>query len=488
MELNIQKTDWMFLLLCLFLGIMAEESIFREQIGISYLGFVAIFYMLFFWRFRSFSFSHQRFGYLILIVIWLLAASYYLYDTALFYMLNILVIPALVIFHLALITSPKKIEWNNLSFVSYTIIRLGSGIRYSAIFSKYLVSMSKGGVGEKRNQIWKKVLIGILISIPFLFVILNLLISADTQFERLITSFPHLISIRPEYIFRFVVILICTFVFFGYMQTLYQRNTQRVQKDRNHNPVTMDGIIALTVLLLLDLVYILFIAVQFKYFFSGTLEDGFTYAEYARRGFFELLFVSLINLTVTTGVIHFTKSIPGSLKKVISLALTVLVLSSGVLLISAFMRMGMYEEAYGFTFLRILVHSFMIFLMIIFAYTLVKIWLEKLSLFHFYFIASLLYYAGINVVNIDRIVVDRNIVRFEETGQIDIHYLNEFSSTGTLSLIKLYANNPDVPGLRDLLQQRKTDREYIKNDSWQSHNLVRDRVYEKLGELDLLSK
>ena len=178
--------------------------------------------------------------------------------------------------------------------------------------------------------------------------------------------------------------------------------------------MAMDGIITLTVLLLLDLVYVLFVAVQFKYFFSGTLEDGYTYAEYARRGFFELLFVTLINLTVTTGVIYFTKSIQGFLKKVIRLALTVLVLSSGVLLISAFMRMAMYEDAYGFTFTRVLVHSFMIFLMIIFAYTLVKIWLEKLSLFHFYFIASLIYYAGINVVNIDKIVVDRNIARFED--------------------------------------------------------------------------
>ena len=227
-------------------------------------------------------------------------------------------------------------------------------------------------------------------------------------------------------------------------------------------PIVMDGIITLTVLLLLDLVYVLFVAVQFKYFFSGTLDDGFTYAEYARRGFFELLFVTLINLTVTTGVIHFTKSVQGFLKKTIRLALTVLVLSSGVLLISAFMRMTMYEDAYGFTFTRVLVHSFMIFLMVIFAYTLVKIWLEKLSLFHFYFIASLIYYVGINTVNFDKIVVDRNIDRFETTGKIDIDYLNSLSSTGILGLIEIYEKNPNVPGLKDLLKQRKAERENYK--------------------------
>src|SRR3954470_12077685 len=111
MELKIEKTDWFFLFLCLFVGIVAEEAFFRNQIGISYFVFIAVFYTLFFWRFRAFSFSHQRLGYLVLIAIWLLAAGYYLYDARPFYALNILVIPALVIFHLALITSPKKIEW-----------------------------------------------------------------------------------------------------------------------------------------------------------------------------------------------------------------------------------------------------------------------------------------------------------------------------------------------------------------------------------------
>ena len=485
MELKIEKIDWFFLFLCLLVGSVAEESFFRYQIGVSYFIFIAVFYTLFFYRFRSFSFSHQRFGYLVLISIWLLAADYYLYDITLFYALNILVIPALVIFHLALITSPKKIEWSNLRFILYIALRLIDGIRYSAIFTKHIAKLFNRSSNLKHYNVWKKILIGIVISIPFLFIILNLLISADAQFERILSSLPNLISFRAEYVFRLVIILIYTFGFFGFMQVLMQKNKHIVQKETNRKPITMDGIITLTVLLLLDLVYILFVAIQFRYFFNGTLDEGYTYAEYARRGFFELLFVTLINLTVTTVVIHFTKNVQGFLKRTIRMALTILVLSSGVLLISAFMRLTMYEDAYGFTFTRVLVHSFMIFLMVIFAYTLVKIWLEKLSLFHFYFIASLIYYVGINTVNFDKIVVDRNIDRFETTGKIDINYLNSFSSTGILGLIEIYEKNPDVPGLKDLLKQCKADREYIKNDSWQSHNLARDKAYVKLGELDL---
>ncbi|MCM3110743.1 DUF4153 domain-containing protein [Lederbergia lenta] len=485
MELKIEKIDWLFLLMCLLVGVVAEEAFFMYQIGISYFVFIVLFYALFFYRFRSFSFSHQRLGYLILIAIWLLAIGYYLYDSILFYTLNILVIPTLVIFHLALITSPKKMEWSKLSFIFYMILRLIAGVRYSAIFTKYIGRLFKPSRNKKQYDVWKKILIGIIISVPFLFIILNLLMSADAQFARLLSNIPNFINIRVDYIFRLVVILIYTFGFFGFMQVLLQKNTSILEKKDSPQPFGVDGIISLTMLLLLDLVYVLFVAVQFKYFFSGTLNEGFTYAEYARRGFFELLFVTLINLTVITTVIQLTKKVQGYLKKAIRMALTVLVFSSGVLLISAFMRMTMYEDAYGFTFTRVLVHSFMIFLMVILAYTFAKIWIEKLSLFHFYFIVSLLYYAGMNIVNFDKFVVERNIDRFETTGKIDINYLNNLSATGVLGLIELYEKNPDVPGLAELLKDRQANKEYLTSESWQSHNLTRHKLYLKLGELDL---
>lgn len=481
MDLKIEKIDWLFIFMSLIVGIMAEESFFRGQIGISYIAFVVVLYSIVFYRFRSNTFSHQRFGYLVLICIWLLAISYYLFDTELFHVLNIIAIPALVIFHLTLITSPQKTAWNNLSFIFHAVRRLFEGIGYSGRFIKYLTSRMKQRTNKKHYDVWMKVLIGVIISVPILFIILTLLISADSQFERLIGNIPTLLTVRADYIIRFFIILFSAFIFFGFMEVLSRKKAYHIQE--NAKPIVMDGIITLTILVLLDLVYLLFVVVQFKYFFSGTLEGDFTYAEYARRGFFELLFATLINLSVTTAVIQFTKNVQGALKKVISTALTILVLSSGVLLISAFMRLTMYENAYGFTITRVLAHSFMIFLMIIFAYTLLKIWLEKLSLFHFYFIASLIYYVGMNVVNLNKIVVDQNINRFEQTGKIDVHYLNSLSATGVIGLIDLYEIDPHVPELEEVLKQRKEDRSFIKSDTWQSENFIRNKAYERLSDL-----
>ncbi|MDQ0271277.1 DUF4153 domain-containing protein [Cytobacillus purgationiresistens] len=484
MEFKMAKTDWLFLILCLVLGIVAEQSFWRYEIGVSYFVFLAIFYSIFFWRFRKFSFSHQRLGYLILISIWVLAASYYLYDTTLFYSLNLIVIPGLVIFHLALITSPKKMEWHNLAFIGFVFQRLGKGIHFGAQTTGHIPKLLKREQHEKHYNIGKKILIGVLISVPFLFIILNLLISADDRFASMIWNLPNLVRFDAETIFRIVLVLIYTIGFFGFMQVLLQKPIQEMKEKMNQTMV-MDGVITLTVLFLLNSVYIVFVAVQFQYFFSDTLAQSFTYAEYARRGFFELLLVTMINLSVITAVIQFTRVIQGTMKLLIRLTLSLLVALSAVLLLSAFDRMMMYEEAYGYTFTRVLVLSFMIFLFVIFAYTLVRIWLERLSLFHFYFIAALIYYVGINIVNLDKIVVEKNIARYEEKEKIDVNYMSYLSATGVLGLIDLYEKDPNVPGLKGVLREQKSNKNYFKRESWQSSNLTREKAYEKLTKLEL---
>jgi Domain of unknown function (DUF4173) len=485
METKIGKSDWIFLLLCLLLGIGAEKAFFfGGYIGISYFLFIAAFYSVFFWRYRHYSFSHQRIGYLVLICIWLLSGSYFINNSQLFYILNLLVIPGLVIFHLVLITSPKSWQWNRPVFAVYILTRLLESMKYNTVFASLLGKGIRQGVEQSKYLVWKKVLIGILISVPVLAVVLNLLMSADSQFDRLIGGVPqwfHLID--AESVFRMVLILIYTFAFFGLMQTLMKKQLKAAQAELKLSIPQSDSIIAVTVLVIINAVYILFTIVQFKYFFSGTLQGDFTYAQYARKGFFELLFVTLINLSMTVFVLTLVDSVTGVLKRFKQIMLTILVLSSCVMLSSAFLRMGMYEEAYGFTFLRVLVHSFMIFLVIIFTYTLVKIWVEKLSLFHFYFIASLIYYTAITVIDLDKIVVKENLVRYETSGKIDLHYLDELSYTGVLGLIDLYEKNPHVMDLKGILIERKNEMMKI-HQPWQSSNLKKAQAYEKLKQIN----
>jgi hypothetical protein len=485
MDTKIGKLEWVFLIFCLLLGILAEEAFFRGEIGISYFVFISAFYSVFFWRYRRFTFSHQRLGYLIICCIWLLSASYFLNDNILFYTLNILVIPGLVIFHLVLVTSPKNFQWNQPAFVTYLVGRLIESLKYNAKFTAMFGKVLKQGVDKDKLLVWKKVGVGIVIALPILLVVLNLLISADTQFERMLGGIPLWFQVVDgEDIIRIIVTLIYTFSFFGFLQILFKKQI-KVIKEQNKIPLfQIDAVIAITVLVLINVVYVLFTIVQFKYFFSGTLQEDLTFAEYARKGFFELLFVTLINLSITVFVVTFVNRATNMMRRLTQIMLTILVLASAVLLTSAFMRMGLYEEAYGFTFTRILVHSFMIFLVVIFTYTLVKIWVEKLSLFHFYFITSLLYYTAITVINLDTIVVKQNITRYETSGKIDVFYLSKMSSTGVLALIDLYEKDKNIPDLKTVLQERKNEA-LIEDTPWQSYNLKRAQASTELKKLEL---
>ncbi|RHW42042.1 DUF4173 domain-containing protein [Neobacillus notoginsengisoli] len=485
MEVRMRIEDWLFLLLCIGLGILAEETFTRGEVGISHFIFIAAFYAIFFWRFRGFPYRNQRLGWLVLGAVWLLSASYSLYDMEFFQALNILAIPALVIFHISLITGPKHLEWAKPVFLVSIMRRIGESIAYNAAFARLSSRLALHRTKSKNAAIIKKVFIGIGVSIPVLAVVLNLLISADSEFERIVTGFPAWFRISGESIFRILFTLFSTFAIFGFLQVHLKKRYEIKPAEGKEAGKGIDPVILLTVLFLLDAVYVLFVGVQFTYFFSGTLSDGYTFAEYARRGFFELVFVSVINLSVTVFVLSFAKNPASIMKRLIQASLSILVLSSGIILSSAFMRLMMYEEAYGYTFLRVLIHSFMIFLLIIFCYTLAKIWLDRLSLFHFYFIAAIVYYTAINIIHIDQIVVDRNMERFEQTGKIDLQYLAYMSDTGILALSELYKEQPNLSGLKELLNERKSQVEAAGERHWQSYNLTREKAKKAVLGLNL---
>lgn len=75
MDVQVTKRDWPFLLVCVGLGILAELSFFHEEIGLSYLVFIAVFYAVFFLRI-SIPFQRRRIGLLLMAAVWLLAGSY----------------------------------------------------------------------------------------------------------------------------------------------------------------------------------------------------------------------------------------------------------------------------------------------------------------------------------------------------------------------------------------------------------------------------
>src|SRR5690625_1780766 len=101
MKINITRKDWLFLIACIGLGILAELSFLHGRVGLSYLVFISGFYLVVFLRFRL-SFNHRRIGLLFMVVIWILSGSYLFYDNQLFHNLNLLLFLILFFFFIVL--------------------------------------------------------------------------------------------------------------------------------------------------------------------------------------------------------------------------------------------------------------------------------------------------------------------------------------------------------------------------------------------------
>lgn len=474
-----RKNRWMFSALCLLLGFLAEASLFEEEIGISYSVWIAAFYLVYFYQFRTVSFTHKQIGLLLFVLIGALSLSYAIYSNPIFNMLNYIVIPCLVLAHTVLVISPPQMDWHSKSFLFLMFKKVGHSFSYGKRSLAVVRRRLKKNIDESVYNTGKKMAIGSLISIPLLFIVTFLLSAADEKFAHLLFSIPEKIwNINTAFSWQVIKIAVLTSLFYCYLKSAAKKTkigTPPV-KTRKGN---WDSIIITTILVFMNLIYLLFTVVQFQYFFSGTLEQGISYSEYARRGFFELLVVTVINYAVLLGSISFVKTISFMMKAL----LTFLIAFSGVLLTSAFLRLLMYEQAYGFTYARVLAHSFMLFLCIVFAVTLVKVWEQRLSLTRFYIILTLLYYVGLNMVGMDQLIVSSNIARYEDSGKIDVGYLGTLSYSAVPELVELYEGNPDIPGLRDVLMDKKQlllQQEY----AWQSFNISREKAMEALKRME----
>ena len=195
----------------------------------------------------------------------------------------------------------------------------------------------------------------------------------------------------------------------------------------------------------LDAVFSAFVAVQFAVLFGGHAHvmgtQGLTYAEYARQGFWELLCVSALTLLVLGGVIRVADRTAAADRLLLRVLVGILCATSVVVVISAVHRMWLYQQAYGFSILRLMVITTEIWLGVVFLLVAAAgmrmsgRWLPRAAL-----VAGVLALLGLAALNPERLIADRNIDRFQQTGRLDAHYLSELSSDIDPALHRLPAS------------------------------------------------
>lgn len=306
----------------------------------------------------------------------------------------------------------------------------------------------KGLITDEKKKLIMYGAIGICLSIPFLFVILILLGSADALFYDMVCnlwdaldswSLPQFLS-EGELGLKFLMI-ICAFIG-SYAVFAYSGKRSYIQEAVKTKATQWEPLIAIAFLSMITVVYVLFSGIQIFGLFLGWMElpRGWSYAEYARQGFFQLLFVCLFNVGLVlfcTG--YFRKS------KVLQLLLTVISGCTYIMIASSAYRMILYISKYHLTFLRVFVLWALLVIAIVLGAVIVYIWNSEFVLFRFVLISVSVGYLCFSLMHPDYWIAKYNIYQYEQGAEMDLYYLTiDLSADASLPLYELSVSNTEI--------------------------------------------
>ena len=288
------------------------------------------------------------------------------------------------------------------------------------------------------------VLIGICAAVPCLMVLVLLLMSADMVFADLLVRFAGVFRF-PVKLFRILFMLVFGFLS-SYCGVRYvQKHAADIKPSAGK---TAEPLIAIAFTAPIAVLYLLFSAIQIVYLFIGNMQlpAGVTYAEYARRGFFQLLFVCVLNLAAVL-------SIQGYFKENRVLKALLLAISGCTLIMTASSacRMILYIRAYQLTFLRVSVLVALAVIALLMAGVIAKIVKPQFPLFRYGFVLVGAVYLVFSFSHVDYFIAAYNLTHtsWEASGEetVDYSYLYTLS-TDAAPAIEKYAGKSGAADYR----------------------------------------
>jgi hypothetical protein len=229
--------------------------------------------------------------------------------------------------------------------------------------------------------------------------------------------------------------------------------------------------------------FVAFVAVQVTVLFGDRdyvmRTVGLTFAQYARRGFWQLLVITMLTLVVIAVAVRKAPRATRGERILLRVLLGALATGALTVVVSALWRMSVYEQAYGFTRLRVFVTAFEIWLGALFVLVLIAgVRLRASWLAQAVIATWVLTLIGLAVLNPDRFIAEQNIARYHRSGTLDVRYLSTLSADA-------------APALDRLTGQLRTcalwgiARELRDNpDDWRAYNVARTTAAPIVADLD----
>ena len=223
---------------------------------------------------------------------------------------------------------------------------------------------------------------------------------------------------------------------------------------------------AITVLGMLTLLYLVFSGIQILGLFLGklSLPEGYTYASYAREGFFQLLAIAILNLILVLACLEYFRE-----SKILKGILTVMSICTFIMILSSAMRMILYIRTYQFTFLRILVLWALFVLFLLFLGIVWNIFRPTFGLLRYSFLVVTLCYLCLSFSHTDYWIARANLATMG--AEADYTYLWSLSADAAPVLVP--AAKEQMDELTGNYYLRRLEQKLDRNSSIRGFNLSR---------------
>ena len=294
---------------------------------------------------------------------------------------------------------------------------------------------------KKSNKINHGVLIGVLLAIPVLLVVIPLLKKGDAAFEGLISTIG--IDIGSYIVEVIFAAILLPFVYSYLFEKRRGRRDKKEVRYRNEAKKVPSTIIT-SFLSVISITYLIYIVSQLAYFFSvfrGILPEGYehTASAFARRGFYEMFTISVINIVLISGVIMLSerknKRIPALIKALSSFIL----MFSILLIVIAMQKMSVNIGIYGLSVNRILVSTFMVMMVVVVAFFILHIITPKVNYIKPVIIICSAIFIALTFADIDTRIADYNINAYNsgKIEDLDVEAIANLSESAVPYLIDL---------------------------------------------------
>ena len=331
------------------------------------------------------------------------------------------------------------------------------------------------------------ILIGLLISLPITLICAALLMKADDIFRNLMGNILDFgISETFEFVLRFAFGIPVASYLFGMLFT----NTKRENQPSSDKPLPTHVVpttIACSTVAPVCFLYVIFFISHFSYLTSalwGSVHADFSYAEYARQGFFELCAVAMINLIIIIFLNLFDKkSDNGLTSKAVKFFTTFMVVSTVILITTALGKMFLYIDSYGLTRLRVYTSLFMVLLLICFVIIAIRTFKENMKVFKPLFAVFAVMVGILCFGNVDGFIARYNISAYQngQLAELDVRLFYELSDAAVIPAIRLADSDCEVgEQIREYLRHKY---EHLNELNFGEFNLESARALSELQAL-----